>query len=208
MTSRGEQTRERILSTAAELILRRGFRATSVNELTAATGVNRGSLYFHFPGKDDLGMAVLKRARDQFLDFVKCSLKGKTPGQQLDALFRAALDRNTSRQFVGGCLWGNTALEMSDADGREQYVDLVREVFELWAAMLEDVIAKAQGCGEVRADIPADGLARQAIATIEGGIMLSRLSHAPGPLHDCLDNLRVMLGLRPAKQSGREEPGT
>ena len=63
----GTQTRERLLEEATELAQRKGFGATSVNDLLVATGIKKGTLYYHFPGKDDLGLAVLERAKAAFL---------------------------------------------------------------------------------------------------------------------------------------------
>lgn len=196
MTRKGQNTRERILDKATEAVTRQGFGATSVNDLVRATGVNRGTLYFHFPTKDDLGLAVLESARERFLQFVRDSLSGQTPGQRLDTFLKTALDAHTARGFIGGCLWGNTALEMSDAEHRERYVETVRGVFDAWAGLLEEVIAAAQPLGQVRDDIPAAALARQVVATIEGGIMLSRVQYDPGPMRECLDALRATLELR------------
>ena len=204
MTRRGEQTRERILSQATKLVFRQGFGATSVNDLVGATGANRESLYFHFPGKDDLGVAVLARAREQFLTSVRKSLTGKSPGTQLENFFRSALKAHESAGFVGGCLWGNTALEMSDADGHERYVEIVREVFAAWTTMLEEVIGEAQKCGQVRNDIPADDLALEVVSAVEGGFMLSRLHKDAGPLRGCLNAQRHLLQLRTTPDRQRE----
>ncbi len=203
MTRKGEQTRERILSKATHLVLRQGFGATSVNDLVKATGVNRGSLYFHFPGKDDLGVAILERAREQFLAFVEESLAGETPGWRLENFFRAAMAAHESTRFVGGCLWGNTALEMSDAEGQERYVEIVGEVFSTWRDMIEEVIAAAQQCGQVRDDIPAGVLATHVVAGVEGGIMLSRLRHDAGPMRTCVDAMRTLLQLRTSDSKER-----
>ena len=167
MTRRGEQTRERILSQATKLMARQGFRATSVNDLVEATGVNRGSLYFHFPDKNAMGVAVLERSGEQFLAFIQESLTGKGPGRQLENFFRAALRVNESTGFIGGCLWGNTAMEMSDVEGHERFVEIVRDVFAAWMGMIEEVIAAAQQCGQVQGDIPAAILATHVVATIE-----------------------------------------
>ena len=196
MTRKGEQTREHILSRATAIVFRQGFGATSVNDLVDATGVNRGSLYFHFPGKEDLGVAILARSREQFLAFIRDSLTGKSPGRRLENFFRAALKTHESTGFVGGCLWGNTALEMSDADGQQQYVKIVRDVFAAWTAMIEEVIAEAQSRGQVRSDIRAKDLAVQVVSAVEGGIMLSRLNKSAKPLRGCLAAQRRLLQLR------------
>lgn len=196
MTEKGAKTRDRILSRATELMIRRGFRATSVNDLVDATGVNRGALYFHFPGKEDLAIAVLKRARDKFLGFVRDGLTGDTPAHKLDNFLRAALEANTARGFVGGCLWGNTALEMADSEDGERFVEVVRDVFNTWRGLIEEVVNEAQDRGQVRRDMPASMLARQVVATLEGAIMQARLIHDPTPMRDCLDALRLMLDLQ------------
>lgn len=204
MTRKGEQTRERILSTASELVVKNGFASTSIRDLVQASGVNRGSLYFHFPGKDDLGVAVLERGRQRFLEFVRTSLRGDSPGERLDNFFESALKTQSSTGFVGGCLWGNTALEMSDSEEHERYIEVVRSVFEGWICLIEEVIEHAQGCGQVRDDIPAETLARQVVATMEGGIMFSRLAHDPGPFRNCLDCMRTMLELRTSSSAASE----
>jgi TetR/AcrR family transcriptional repressor of nem operon len=196
MTRRGEHTRERILLRATDLVARRGFRATSVNDLVEATGVNRGSLYFHFPDKNALGVAMLERAGEQFQASIKESLTGTSPGRRLENFFQAALRAHESTGFVGGCLWGNTALEVSDAEGHERFVEIVRDVFAAWMGMIEGVITEAQQSGQVRGDMQAAALASQTVAVIEGGIMLSRLNKDAGPLRNCLNGLRQMLQLR------------
>ena len=55
------------------------------------------------------------------------------------------------------------------------------------------VIRAGQDGGVIRADFPATDLARSLVATIEGGIMLSRLTKDEAPLRVCLASLRAML---------------
>jgi TetR/AcrR family transcriptional repressor of nem operon len=61
--------------------------------------------------------------------------------------------------------------------------------------MLCKTIETAQSEGQVRNDLPAALLATQIIATIEGGIMLSRLYKDERPMRECLDMLRCNLQL-------------
>lgn len=201
MTRRGTNTRELILAKATELVTRQGFAATSIHDLLASTGVNRGSLYFHFPRKDDLGVAVLERTREEFIEFLESALVGKSPGASVERFFRAALKTHRDQGFVGGCLWGNTTLEMSDRDVDPRYLTVVRDMFARWKAMLVQVIADAQKTGEVRSDLSAKSLATHIIASIEGGIMLSRLEKSATPMATCLDSLRHALQLKPEPSS-------
>lgn len=195
MPTKGEITREKILVEATRVFHRKGFLTTTINDLLDATGMTKGNLYFHFTGKEDIGLEVLRRAQGAFRKFLDDALQGETPGARLDSFFRHAMERNRSKGFVGGCLFGNTALEASD--NAPSFAELVSEVFAEWIGKLEEVILAAQASGQVRQDLPADHLAELVVATIEGGIMQSRLKQEEGPLKRAFDSLRVLLELKP-----------
>ena len=194
MTTKGEITRERILTGAAKVFNRQGIAATTINDLLKATGTTRGNLYFHFSGKEEVGLEVLSLARAAFRQFLEDALRGPTPGSQLEQFFRQVLEKNRCRGFVGGCLFGNTALESSDT--APQFADLVSEVFAEWIDRLQETIAAAQVVGQVRQDLPAVQLAELVVVTVEGGIMQARLKKTAGPLARSLDTLRVLLELK------------
>jgi TetR/AcrR family transcriptional repressor of nem operon len=191
MISKGEETKEKILEAAAKLFQRKGFGATSINDLLEATGIKKGSLYFHFPGKDALGLAFLEKARTEFLEFVDMSLTGDTPGNRLDNFLNQVIKTHKERDFVGGCIFGNTALEMGDTENR--FAVFIEKVFEEWAEKLRKVVSAAQDSGEVSRDLPADVLVSHMVAAIEGGIMLARLKKDEKPLRDVLTAVRVLL---------------
>lgn len=184
-------TRDRLLNETARLVEKQGFGPTSVNDVLQAVGIKKGTLYYHFPGKDELGLAVLERARDDFLAFLDSALDTPTPMEALERFFKAALQKHRKTGFVGGCLWGNTALEMSDSS--PVYTAFVGKVFEEWICRIERVIHSGQQAGQIRTDLSAAELARLVVAGIEGGIMMSRLTKQDGPLRSCLDSLRVLL---------------
>jgi len=193
MTTKGEQTRTRILDGAKQIFHRKGFSATSVNDLLAATGTTKGNLYFHFSGKEEIGLEVLRQEKKKFLQFLDKSLKGRTPGEGLDNFFHQALEKHHRRGFVGGCLFGNTALETSDTS--EVFAGVVKEVFEAWIAKVAFTVEQAQACDQVRADLPPLELAEMIVMTLEGGIMQARLQKSELPLKRSLETLRQVVGL-------------
>lgn len=194
MTSKGEKSREKILTEATPLFHRQGFRMTTVNELLKATGTTKGNLYFHFSGKEEVSLEVLKRETAAFMDFLDNALSGETPGAALDNFFRSALLKHRQSGFVGGCLFGNTALEASDT--APVFAELVSEVFHAWIGKVQTKITEAQLAGQVRRDLPSPDLAELVVATIEGGIMQARLQKEEGPMHRTLDTLRTLLDLK------------
>ncbi len=194
MATKGEQTRERILTEATKVFNRQGIAATTINDLLKATGTTKGNLYFHFSGKEEVGLEVLKREKLAFAQFLDEALSDHNPGAALDQFFHAAFTKHFQTGFVGGCLFGNTALEASDTD--PFFCNIVSEVFSDWNDKLKNKIADAQKLGQVRQDLPADHLAELVVFAIEGGIMQARLNKVEGPLARALDTLRVLLELK------------
>lgn len=195
MAAKGESTRQKIVDDAARLFHRNGFGATSVHDILEATGLTKGSLYFHFRGKEELALAVLARAHAEFMAFLDAALAGDDPGAALARFFDEAIALHRRRGFVGGCLFGNTALEASDAES--PYAAAVAGTFAAWKQKLGAVIDRAQERGQVRADLPATQLAETVVALLEGAIMQARLHKSEEPMRQSVAALARMLALRP-----------
>lgn len=184
--------RDSLLETTEGLVLTRGFSATSTIDIIDAAGVTKGALYHYFPQKTDLEMAVLARAGEEFLAWLDSALAcGTSPKEQLESFFEAALSHHNASGFIGGCLFGNTALEMSDVS--RQHVEIVNEVFVAWADKIAAVVLRGQRLGQIRSDISAADLSQMIVSSIEGGIMFSRLRKDAQPLRNCITLLRVLL---------------
>lgn len=183
--------RERLIREMIRLVHEQGVGATSVSDVAEAAGVTKGALYHHFATKDDLGLAALEHAEAEFSDFIDDALSGRSGLVALESFFSAALDIHRRRGFVGGCPFGNVALEMADRD--RSYTEILNSVFDSWVSRLRDVMVEGQQAGEIRDDLAPDDLARLTVATIEGGIMMSRLKKDEEPMKHCIDSLRGML---------------
>jgi len=191
-------TQQRILDATARLVQLKGFGATSISDVLEASRVKKGTLYHYFENKDALGLAVLQRDRDEFMAFIDESLVGASAFDAVGRFFKAALEKHKSTGFSGGCLWGNTALEMSDT--HTDFKQIVEDVFSEWVTRIEAVIRRGQDAGEFRSDATAMELAHMVVAAMEGGIMLSRLSKQDKPLRICLRTLCLMLAQNPTEQ--------
>jgi len=187
----GQTTRDRLIDASYQLARRQGFNRTSVSEVMKAAGVTKGSFFFHFPSKESLGLVVLKRDREEFLTMIDASLAAATPLQGIERFFAKALKKHRETGFIGGCLWGNTALEMCDSNS--SFTEIVVGVFKEWTAKMSKAIRAGQACGQIRRDLPPEVLAQMIVASIEGGIMLSRLAKKAGPLKGCLKMLVTLL---------------
>ncbi|OQX09892.1 MAG: TetR family transcriptional regulator [Desulfobulbaceae bacterium A2] len=193
MKSKGEFTREKIIAEATRLVQQKGFQATSMADLVEATGMQKGCLYFHFAGKDELLLAILEQAKSDFFQLIDAALHGATPGERLENFLVGTLEHQKANGFDCGCIFGNIALEMSGKDPR--VAAFVKGLFDEWTVKIREVVVAAQQVGQVTSQVAPEILAQQIIMSLEGGIMLAKLEKNERPLRDCLAALRVMIGL-------------
>ncbi|MFD8122982.1 ScbR family autoregulator-binding transcription factor [Streptomyces albidoflavus] len=84
MQARSEQTRLRLVRAGAEMFDRNGYAKATLEQITAAAGMTKGALYFHFASKDGLAEAVQARGRSMLREFVEEQLNtGVSPVQAL-----------------------------------------------------------------------------------------------------------------------------
>jgi AcrR family transcriptional regulator len=88
MSSRTERTRRAIVAAAARLWMERGLHAAGLEEIAAAAGVTRRTIYLHFGGKAALLLAVVDQAeRDAGLPALVARLReAQTPEEILERL--------------------------------------------------------------------------------------------------------------------------
>lgn len=189
--SKGQTTRAHILKTTRHLFTTQGFSNTSVNTIIAATGVKKGNLYYHFPSKEELGIAVLLDAQEEFIGFLNDSFQGENPVDKIIHSCEMLLEFLQKKNFVGGCLFGNTALEMSD--GNSKFGKIIQDIFDHWTAKIEQHLTEGQVDGSFQNSIHIPALATTVVATIEGGIMMSRVSKGQKGLADCVMILKTIL---------------
>ncbi|KRB68980.1 TetR/AcrR family transcriptional regulator [Noviherbaspirillum sp. Root189] len=77
-------TREQVLTAARRLIQTRSYLGFSFQDVAAAVGVRKPSLYHHFPSKEALGTEVLRVAKEAFRCWAQ-SVADRTPVDQFDA---------------------------------------------------------------------------------------------------------------------------
>jgi AcrR family transcriptional regulator len=90
LRARYEARRREVIDAAAKLFAERGYDGTSINELTAATGLAAGGLYHYFEGKDDLLIAICDELLEPLLERAReIVVADSPPVEQLRELVRA-----------------------------------------------------------------------------------------------------------------------
>ncbi len=137
-----------MLDRALEVFWRRGYGATSVDDLTRATGLGRGSLYGAFGDKEALFAACLHRYTCQGQAAILASLQHPDPRQAILDMFTGLITRFGDPQLPSGCLQTNIVLEnssVSEAIARQNAAALAE-----FQSALYGVICRAQALGQLR----------------------------------------------------------
>jgi len=85
----GSRTRERVLEVAAQLIAHQGYAATSIAQISKASGANPASIYWAFANKEGLLAAVMERAAEAFFRELEAAPDDPDPWNRLVALAKA-----------------------------------------------------------------------------------------------------------------------
>lgn len=151
-----------------------GYAATSLDDLSAATGLNRPSLYGAFGDKQALYLASLDKSRRELTASLKAALAPAEPLRQaLERVFSSASGvyvRGETAQR--GCFLIGTAVTESVADP-EIRAALAQALAEVDAAFAER-LSRAQAAGDLPAEANVAGLARLATATLNGMAVRAR----------------------------------
>lgn len=158
---------ETVLDIVVEQFWTSGYKALSVRDLEASTGVLKGSLYAAFGNKRALLLAALARYSDESLrDMRKILARGATPRAAIERYLRRRLRDCTGARRERGCLLANTAAEVAPHDPEVRA--LVGRSFAAIADELEVVVRAAQAQGEIGAHHDPRALAEHLVVLVQG----------------------------------------
>jgi len=165
---------ERALGAAAKVFWKKGYAAASLDDLAAATGMNRPSLYAAFGDKRDLYLKTLARYREQSRAGTLRLLDDNPPLRVfLKRYYDAALDIYlSSGDDARGCYSISTAPAQATTDPGVRA--FLAESFGATDAFLTGLIRKARERGEIAASAEPVALARVATATLHTIAVRSR----------------------------------
>jgi AcrR family transcriptional regulator len=110
-----EQRRQQLFSVALELFARRGYRATTMDDIAEAAGVTEPLVYQHFSSKRSLYLELVDSIAQELLDAVRQAvLRAEGPRQQVEMGFAAYFRLVISREAEFRLLYGR-----DHADDRE-----------------------------------------------------------------------------------------
>lgn len=169
-----EVTKERILKQSGRLFNTQGYKATSLSDITSATGFTKGAIYKHFKNKEKLETETLTYLSLAMFGHLRAEIKSKaTAPEKLKALFHYFESHVTHPPVKGGCPLLNAAIESDDSNPalRKRALFLLDGFRDAIVTILNNGISHHQ----LKPEINKEHYATLIIATLEGAIMMSKL---------------------------------
>lgn len=180
--------RTRILDVAAELFQRRGYHATSMQDLMNAAGATGGALHHHFPTKKSMGLAVIAErvapaVRETWIDPVR---RGTSLPATISRIFGDIATAVESKGRVLGCPLNNLALELATAD--PEFREGLQAIFDEWCSALAARIGATRG-GAALDRAHRASAASFIISTYSGAMTQAKAAQSAAPLRSAANEL-------------------
>ena len=186
------QSKERILAAAKELFLACGYAATTVDAICEKAELTKGSFYYSFDSKEDLGLAVLDWSLRRSVRMLASGphVRITDPVEKAFA-FLKHLEKCSPDLWSAGCLLGSFSLELADTNSRMQQAvaGMFQAVADNFAENLQPIAAKCAG-KQARA---ASELADTLLGLVEGSIILAKAHRDPTRIPKAIRGFRRFL---------------
>ncbi|MBI2205933.1 MAG: TetR/AcrR family transcriptional regulator [Candidatus Rokubacteria bacterium] len=187
-------TREAVIAAATKLMRLHGYHGTSLDDVLRESGVGKGNFYYYFKSKEELGYAILDQLVADFLarTLEPCFADPEgNPIAQVHCLLDRVLEAQRGRHCVGGCPFGNLACELSDV--HEGFRGRLAGVFSTWRERLTRAVGDAQARGLVTADCAPAAVAHFLVASLEGAILMTKLTKDISVMEQCVAEMKRYL---------------
>jgi TetR/AcrR family transcriptional regulator, fatty acid metabolism regulator protein len=141
-----------ILQVAEEVLVEKGYYETSIDEIAARVGIAKGTVYLHFPSKEDLVIAIFERDLQQLLHYIDLTVDSTlTTCGKIEAIFDL---------MHGGIISKRVQLlySISNSVGlRHLLVEkkgCLREIWDQLSARLNSLLEEGKAAGEFDSTLP------------------------------------------------------
>lgn len=114
--TKGEKTKENIIKASSELFLLNGYNATGISDILKATHLPKGSFYYHFKSKSELGVAVCNYFEEQYEKFFIKSAKGMNSWEEFITSLISQIETAIKQERFYGCPFAILGTELTKVE--------------------------------------------------------------------------------------------
>jgi AcrR family transcriptional regulator len=166
-----ENSKRTILNLAESFLQDKGFNGFSYANIASELGVKNAAIHYHFPSKEDLGIAVMQRYRERFKLWINNSrVKDLSPEAKLDWFLSIYTTTRADNGKV--CLVGSMEVEFNSIpEGLQSEVQSLHKELLTW---LQSTLAEGREAGVFAfKGEPADKAAL-ILSTVQGALQMAR----------------------------------
>jgi TetR/AcrR family transcriptional repressor of nem operon len=193
MSTTRSNKRSQLVQAAGNLVHRRGFNRTTLADISQASGVRLGNVYYYFKTKSSIGQAIVEQRASDYQMVLREWDKLPGPIDRLDAFIQSTCD-NRTLLARSGCPIGTLCVELRKEDGA-----LAKNAAKIFAQILAwlEVQFRSMGGGE-----ESRGLAEHLASALQGASLLAHVFGRPEYVVDEAQRLRKWIdGLKPRSRN-------
>jgi len=192
MTTKAEKTATYIIETVAPIFNKNGYAATSIADLTKATGLTKGAIYGNFESKEQLAIAAFKyMVKSLMKEIVKHMEQSNSPIEKL--LLISDFYRNYYKYAnkMGGCPILNVGVDANNQNSLllEKVRIIIQRIQDQLATIIEDGIE----IGEISTEVNAMHVAKRIDTMIQGAIFMAYTMDDEFYIKDTMDQVDKLI---------------
>jgi len=192
MLTKSELTAKYILDTVAPIFNKNGYAATSLSDLTSATGLTKGAIYGNFKNKEDLAIAAFKHTVNKLMSLISTYIsKSNSPLKKLYLIADFYRDYYTLSKTYGGCPVLNIGVDANNQNS--ELLEKVRLVIERIQDKIATIIENGIEAGEISNEINAMHYAKRIDSMIQGAIFMTYTMDDEFYMKDSMDQINNMI---------------
>ncbi|NAS30863.1 TetR family transcriptional regulator [Flavobacteriaceae bacterium R38] len=192
MLTKAEKTSQFIIETVAPIFSKKGYAATSMSDLTNATGLTKGALYGNFKNKEDVALAALNYNLKRLVDKIENKLNAtQSPLQKLFILTNFYRYYSDYTRDIGGCPIINIGVDANHQN--EILMERVRKVIKKMQVGIANIIEDGKKANEVKSTLDSMLYAKRIFSMIEGAVFMSNTTNDSYYLKDMMNHIDQMI---------------
>ena len=166
-----ENSKRTIMNMAEALLQDKGFNGFSYAHIASELGVKNAAIHYHFPTKEDLSIAVIRRYRERFQLWINNSrVKDLAPEKKLDWFFSIYSDMRADQGKV--CLVGSMEAEFNTIpEGLQAEVGALHKELLGW---LEATLSEGKEAGIFHFHGTPSSKAALILSSVQGALQMAR----------------------------------
>ncbi len=192
MLTKAEKTSKYIIECVAPIFNKKGYAATSMSDITKATGLTKGAIYGNFVNKEAIAIAAFNKNISELLGKIaKHQELGKSSLDKLFLITDFYRNYHIYNADLGGCPILNIGVDSNHQDTK--LLERVQYVIEKTQNNIVKLVEWAKAEGEVKPTTDSIKFAKYLYTRIQGAIFMNETMNDPSYLVDAANDIDIFI---------------